>query len=126
MQHHDAHRRSCHVHGDIGNRSRIRLGVELDAEKAEPLAHVVAHARRALADPGRQDAGVDSARRAVQLRPHYPPNLLVLGEALAKTGDAKGAHDAYTQARDAAQALPPDNADRDGWIREADQGLQHK
>jgi cytochrome c-type biogenesis protein CcmH/NrfG len=61
----------------------------------------------------------------VQLRPQYPPNLLVLGEALAKTGDAKGAHDAYTQARGAAQALPA-NEDRDGWIREADQGLQRK
>jgi hypothetical protein len=75
--------------------------------------------------PGDPDAGLDSARRAVQLRPQYPPNLLVLGEALAKTGDAKGAHDAYTQARGAAQALPA-NEDRDGWIREADQGLQRK
>jgi hypothetical protein len=76
--------------------------------------------------PGDPDAGVDSARRAVQLRPQYPPNLLVLGEALAKTGDAKGAHAAFAQARDAAQALPPANGDRDGWIREADQGLQRK
>lgn len=76
--------------------------------------------------PGDPDAGLDSARRAVQLRPQYPPNLLVLGEALAKTGDAKGAHAAYTQARDAAQALPSADGDRDGWIREADQGLQRK
>jgi len=76
--------------------------------------------------PGDPDAGVDSARRAVQLRPQYPPNLLVLGEALAKTGDTKGAHDAYAQARDAAQALPSASQDRDGWIREADQGLQRK
>jgi len=75
--------------------------------------------------PGDPDSGLTSARRAVELEPHYPPNLLVLGEALAKTGDAKGAHDAYTQARDAAQALPA-NGDRDGWIHEADQGLQHK
>jgi hypothetical protein len=75
--------------------------------------------------PGDVDAGLESARRAVQLQPRYPPNLLVLGEALAKTGDVKGAHDAYAQAREAAEALPPD-ADRDGWIREADQGLQRK
>ena len=75
--------------------------------------------------PGDADAGLTSARRAVELKPQYPPNLLVLGEALAKTGDTKGAHDAYTQARDAAQALPA-NGDRDGWIREAEQGLQRK
>jgi len=76
--------------------------------------------------PGDPDSGLTSARRAVELRPQYPPNLLVLGEALAKTGDATGAHDAYTQARDAAQALPPANEDREGWIHEADQGLQRK
>lgn len=75
--------------------------------------------------PGDPDSGLIAARRAVELRPQYPPNLLALGEALAKTGDAKGAREAYTRARDAAQALAA-NEDRDGWLREADQGLQHK
>ena len=75
--------------------------------------------------PGDADAGLAAARRAVELRPQYPPNLLALAEALAKTGDANGAREAYTRARDAAQALP-DTADRNGWLREADQGLQRK
>ncbi len=75
--------------------------------------------------PGDTDAGLASARRAVMLQPQYPPNLLTLAEALARTGDAGGARETYTRAREAAQALPP-TADRDDWLREADQGLQHK
>jgi hypothetical protein len=75
--------------------------------------------------PGDTDAGLAAARRAVTLQPQYPPNLLALAEALAKTGDANGARESYARARDAAQALPA-TADRDGWLREADQGLQRK
>lgn len=74
--------------------------------------------------PGDPDAGLDCARRAVKLQPDYPPNLLALAEALAKTGDANGARDTYARARDAANALPPTNKDREGWLREADQGLR--
>jgi hypothetical protein len=75
--------------------------------------------------PGDTDAGLASARRAVMLQPQYPPNLLTLAEALARTGDAGGAQETYTRARKAAEALPP-TADRDDWLREADQGLQRK
>jgi hypothetical protein len=75
--------------------------------------------------PGDADAGLAAARRAVELQPQYPPNLLALGEALSKTGDANGARDAYTRARAAAQALPV-TEDRADWLREADQGLQRK
>jgi hypothetical protein len=75
--------------------------------------------------PGDADAGLVAARRAVSLRPLYPPNLLALAEALAKTGDASGARENYQRARDAAQALPA-AADRDEWLSEADQGLRRK
>ena len=75
--------------------------------------------------PGDADAGLVAARRAVELKPQYPPNLLALGEALAKTDDANGAHDAYAKARDAAQASPA-GPDRDEWVREAEQGLEKK
>lgn len=75
--------------------------------------------------PGDPDAGLVAARRAVKLKPQYPPNLLALAEALSKTEDANGAHEAYAKARDAAQALPA-GPDRDGWLREAEQGLQKK
>jgi hypothetical protein len=72
--------------------------------------------------PGDADAGLVSARRAVALRPQYPPNLLALAEALSKTGDSNGAKETYARARDAAQALPV-TADRDGWLHQANQGL---
>ncbi len=75
--------------------------------------------------PGDPDAGVVAVRKAVLLRPQYPPNVLALAEALAKTGDTNGARASYQRARDLAQALPP-TADRDDWLRDADQGLRRK
>ena len=71
------------------------------------------------------EAGLVAARRAVTLRPLYPPNLLALAEALAKSGDGNGAREYFARARDAALAQPA-AADRDDWLRAADQGLQHK
>jgi hypothetical protein len=73
--------------------------------------------------PGDPAAGVAVARRAVGLRPQYPPNLLALAEALVKSGDASAARAAWQQAREQALALPA-TADRDEWLREADRGLQ--
>lgn len=75
--------------------------------------------------PGDAQAGLAAARRAVALRPLYPPNLLALAEALTKTGDWSGARENYARAHDAALALPPAD-DRDEWLREADQELQRK
>ena len=75
--------------------------------------------------PGDAESGLVAARRAVMLRPLYPPNLLALAEALAKIGNAAGAAETYAHARDAAQALPV-SPDRDEWLHEADQGLLRK
>lgn len=72
--------------------------------------------------PGDAEAGLAAARRAVALRPDYPPNVLALAEALAKTGDAHGALEAYRRARDLIQALPP-SQDREDWFHQADQAL---
>jgi hypothetical protein len=72
--------------------------------------------------PGDAEAGLASARRAVALRPQYPPNLLALAEALAKTGDTHGAQDAYRHAQESSHALLP-SRDRENWLREADQAL---
>ncbi len=74
--------------------------------------------------PGDPDAGLAAARRAVQLQPQHPPNQLALAEALAKTGDSSGARAAYSLARDLALALPR-SADRDDWLKQADQALRH-
>ena len=75
--------------------------------------------------PGDADEGLIAAQRAVSLRPDYPANLLALAEALAKTGDAAGARQTYSRARDAALSRPA-STDRDAWVREADQALQHR
>lgn len=73
--------------------------------------------------PGDPAAGVVAARRAVSLRPQYPPNLLALAEALARSGEAQEARSAYQRAR--AETLPlPASVDRDEWLREAERGLQ--
>lgn len=111
------------------------LGDLASAEAADPDYDQAGPARvRALVlvrapgwplGPGDAEAGLVAARRALTLRPQYPPNLLALAEALAKTGDANGARENYARARDAAQLLPS-AADRDDWLRQADQGLQRK
>jgi hypothetical protein len=75
--------------------------------------------------PGDDEAGLVAARRSVALRPLYPPNLLVLAEAMAKTGDASGAQETYARAHDAALALAA-APDRDEWLLEAAKGLQRK
>jgi Tfp pilus assembly protein PilF len=74
--------------------------------------------------PGDADTGVIEARKAVELQPQHPPNQLALAEALSKSGDAAGARQAYQRVRDLAQALPA-SADRDDWLKQADQGLGH-
>ena len=73
--------------------------------------------------PGDPEAGLAAARRAVALQPQYPPNLLALAEALARTGDSQGAAQNYQRARALATAMPA-AADRDQWLREAEQGLR--
>jgi hypothetical protein len=73
--------------------------------------------------PGDAESGLAAARRAVTLRPDYPPNQLALAEALAKSGDGAGAAENYAQARAAALAFP-ESPDRDEWLHEADQGLK--
>ena len=61
----------------------------------------------------------------MSLHPDYPPNALALAEALLKTGDAKSAHESYQHALDLAQAAPA-GPERDGWVREAGEGLAKK
>ena len=71
--------------------------------------------------PGDPDLGLEHARKAVELRPDYPPNLLALAEGLDATGDEAGAREARQRALDAARRLQA-AGDRDApeWIREAE------
>jgi hypothetical protein len=73
--------------------------------------------------PGDAEAGLLAARRAVTLKPMYPPNLLALAEALSKTGDQAAARDTFERARMAALALPM-SLDRQDWLNQAEQGLK--
>jgi len=108
------------------------LGSLANAEAADPTYDQAGPARvRALVlirapgwplGPGDAEAGLVAARRAATLRPEYPPNLLALAEALAKTGDSNGARESYQHARAVAQALPA-TPDRDAWLREAEEAL---
>ncbi len=68
------------------------------------------------AGPGDADAGLEHARQADTLVPDNPQNLLVLGEALARTDHADEARAAYTRAESLAKASAaagnPDAAER--------------
>jgi hypothetical protein len=124
----------AHPTGAIGLLNNMLEALD-QAETADPTYDEAGPARvRALVltrapgwplGPGDADAGLVAARRAVMLRPQYPPNLLALAESLAKTGDSRGARENYARARDAAQVLPL-SADRDDWLRQADQVAQSK
>ncbi|MGO9513081.1 MAG: hypothetical protein ACLP2F_05500 [Steroidobacteraceae bacterium] len=94
-----------------------------DAAPARTRSLVLLRAPGWPLGPGDPEAGLAAARRAVMLSPLYPPNLLALAEAFAKTGDPSGAREYYARAREAALAMPA-AADRDEWLRAADQGLQ--
>jgi len=76
------------------------------------------------AGPGDPERGLDHARRAVAIGPDHPPNLMVLGEALAATGDEAGSRarleEALLRARSAAAAGDPDAG---GWIREVEMAI---
>jgi tetratricopeptide (TPR) repeat protein len=75
--------------------------------------------------PGDADAGLVAARRAVSLRPDYPPNVFALAEALTKAGDEPAAHESYLRARDLALAASP-GPEREDWLRDANEALGRK
>jgi hypothetical protein len=99
---------------------------DADYDKAGPArvkALVLVRAPSWPLGPGDADTGVSEARKAVALEAQHPPNQLALAEALSKSGDADGARQAYQRAHDLAQVLPP-SADRDDWLRQANEGLR--
>lgn len=87
-------------------------------------ALVLLHAPAWPLGPGDPQEALVAAQRAVALRPQYPPNLLALAQTQAATADPVAARATYARARSAALALPP-GTERDGWVSEADKGLQN-
>ena len=74
--------------------------------------------------PGDVEAGLAHARRAVALRPEYPPNLFALAEALAANKDREQARATYIKGK-ALAAARRDAMDPDApfWIVQADEAL---
>jgi hypothetical protein len=94
-----------------------------DAGPARVRALILLRAPGWPLGPGDPSAGLDAAARAVKLQPRYPQNLLALAEALAKSGNATAAKEAYSRARDAALDAS-DAADQNDWLRQANEGLR--
>jgi hypothetical protein len=71
--------------------------------------------------PGDPELGLEHARKAVALSPEYPPNLLVLAEALRADGDPAGTRRAIETALEMARrGATPRDPDAPEWIREAE------
>lgn len=94
---------------------------------ARVLALVMVRAPLWPLGPGDPEAGLEAARRAVELFPDYAPNQLALSEALLAAGDQAGSLAAATRglalARTAAAEGEPDAAD---WVRDGEALLAGK
>jgi hypothetical protein len=126
---------AARAHPAHAGESLKRMLAELEAAEAADAGYDEAGPARVRAlvltrapgwplGPGDPEAALVAARRAVDLRPRYPPNQLALAEALAKNGEAAAARAAYQGAHEAAIGLPQ-SAERDEWLEEADRALQH-
>jgi hypothetical protein len=92
-------------------------------EEAGPnrvLALVLLRAPGWPTGPGDADRGLEQARRAVDLRPDFPPNQNCLGEALAATEDVEASLKAYRRAaRLAAARADAGDPDAREWLAES-------
>jgi len=70
--------------------------------------------------PGDAEEALVLARKAVQLRPDYPPNQVALGEVLLKNDDRAKAREALARAIDLAGTGPSaSDPDAPSWIADA-------
>jgi tetratricopeptide (TPR) repeat protein len=75
--------------------------------------------------PGDPEAALPEAEAAVRLAPEYPPNELVLGEALRKNRRPVEARTAYARAlRMASSSAARGDPDAAGWVDEARAALR--
>ena len=89
------------------------------------LALVLLRAPGWPSGPGDPDRGLEEARRAVGLRPGFPPNQLCLGEALDKTGGEAAGREAYREAaRLAREMLAAGERDAPEWLEQAERALE--
>ncbi|MCI0408945.1 MAG: hypothetical protein L0191_10335, partial [Acidobacteria bacterium] len=98
-----------------------------EAGPSRALALLYARAPGWPTGPGDPERALAEARKAVALKPDYPPNQLALGEALSLNGDSPGARDAYSKALDLAKSRKAtSDPDASEWIQEAEKALHGK
>jgi tetratricopeptide (TPR) repeat protein len=91
-----------------------------DAGPDRALAYLYLRAPRWPRGPGDPEQGLAHAKKAVALRPDYPPNRLALAEALAAAGDAAGSLEAGHEALRLAEArVAQGDPDAGEWVTEA-------
>lgn len=123
-------RRSTAVDGLDVMEDRLRKAIAIDPalDHAGPhrvLALLYLRAPGWPTGPGDPDAGFEQAQIAVTLDGSYPPNLLVLGEALAALDEAEASRDAFLRARQSAERFRVDgHPEAEEWITKASEALQ--
>jgi Flp pilus assembly protein TadD len=91
------------------------------------LALLLARAPGWPIGPGDVEEALVQARKAVSLRPDYPPNQLALGEVLLKNDDRAKAREALTRSIELAGAPPfASDPDAPSWIAAAKALLQQR
>lgn len=95
-----------------------------DAGPHRVMALVLLRAPGWPVGPGDVEAGLEHAKKAIALRPDYPPNHFALAEALAGNKHRDQAREAYVRGK-ALAAARRDAMDPDApfWIVEADEAL---
>ncbi len=103
------------------------LAISPEMDQAGPhraLALVYLRAPGWPSGPGDPDLGLDQALRAAAIAPDYPPNQLVLGEALWAVDETDAARAAYRRARDLAEKRQASGEiDAIEWLDEAERAM---
>jgi len=107
---------------------KAAAAAEPDLEEAGPdraLAVLYARAPGWPTGPGDPDLSLEHARKAVELRPEFPPNHLALAEALLATGDGAGSRSEYEKSLAMSREFVL-RGDRDApeWVEEAEEALK--
>jgi hypothetical protein len=124
--------REVRVTADNGLKTMVpalRRAIEKDPEydDAGPdrvMALVLVRAPGWPVGPGDPEAALEHAKKAVSLRPEYPPNVLALAEAMAANKDREQARATYIKGKAlAADARKAGDPDAPFWIVQADEAL---
>ncbi|MDH3627943.1 MAG: hypothetical protein OES25_09840 [Acidobacteriota bacterium] len=123
-------RRSTAIDGLDVMEDRLRQAIELDATQDHGgphrvLALLYLRAPGWPTGPGDPDVGLEQARLAMTIDDSFPPNVLVLGEALVAVTEDDEGRGAFLRARAMAEAwLANGHPEAADWVDEANEFLQ--